>query len=311
MLLGCAWLPFSLGRAAAFDDISYENAKILDNNSEVEQRLYLMERNIDVLEHYLSKLYKDGKFFITGDIDEDLSNSKKLVELEKRKNKIVAYLSNYTQNKTVQIEKVLKESGVNYAAILKDSNKNLGQGGPFIPASLGKTPEESIAKYAQYFNDNFVNDFQYLIALQDIVTALPFSSPVQTPRVTSGFGYRKDPFHRSYGLHSGIDLVGHQNAAVHVTAPGIVRKASYGGAYGNMVVVQHKNGVTTRYAHLKKIYVKAGQIVQRGNVIGVQGSTGRSTGAHVHYEVRLNGKAVNPMRFLRYADKINFYEVKR
>lgn len=309
-LVAAAWLPFAIGRAAAFDDITYENAQILDNNSEVEQRLYLMERNIDVLEHYLSKLYKDGKFFISKDIDDGLSNSRKLVELEKRKNKIIAYLSSYTQNKTSQIEKVLKESGVNYAAILKDSSKHYAQGGPYIPASIGKTPEESIKNYAQYFNENFVNDFEYLISLQDIVADLPFSSPVQTPRVTSGFGYRHDPIRSGYALHSGIDLVGHQNAAVHVTAPGIVRKAEYGGSYGNMIVVQHKNGVTTRYAHLKKIYVKTGQILSRGNVIGVQGNTGRSTGAHVHYEVRLNGKAVNPMRFLRYADKINFYEVK-
>jgi murein DD-endopeptidase MepM/ murein hydrolase activator NlpD len=311
VLGACAWLPFSMGRVAAYTDISYENAHIINESTDVEQRLYLMERNIDVLEHYLNKLYKDGKFFISQPIEEPKNNTEKMVMLDNRKNKIISYLATYTQNKTTDIEKILKDSGVNYKKIIANNGGSAAaQGGPYIPSSLGKTAEESLANYTQYFNNNFVGDFEYLITLQNIVSELPFSSPVQTPKVTSGYGYRRDPMRGGHAMHSGIDLVGRANAAVHATAPGIVKKAGRSGAYGNIIVIQHKNGVETVYAHLKRVYVKAGQKIGRGNVIGVQGSTGRSTGAHLHYEVRLNGKATNPMRFLRYADKVNFYEVK-
>lgn len=315
IVAAAAWLPFSLGRAAAYQDISYENAMMIDSGGDIDKRLYLMEKNVRVLEHYLSKLYKDGKFFVSQEDEEAKNTSEKLKDLEIRKNKIAAYLTNFTETKTKQIEDVLTESGVNYVAILAHqnklaSNRSLGQGGPYVPVGVGRTAVESINAYTDYFNDSFVEDFEYLVSLQDIVADMPFSSPVQTPRVSSGFGYRRDPYKRNFAMHSGIDLVGKENATVHVTAPGVVKKVSHRGAYGNLIVVQHANGVTTRYAHLKKIYVTPGQKLGRGNVIGIQGSTGRSTGAHLHYEVRINGKPVNPMRFLRYADKINYYEVK-
>jgi len=108
-----------------------------------------------------------------------------------------------------------------------------------------------------------------------------------------------DPFLRRPAMHTGLDMRGDTGDPVHVTATGKVVTAGREGGYGNMVEINHGNGITTRYAHLHTIDVKVGQQVRIGQVIGKIGSTGRSTGPHLHYETRINDEAVNPQRFLR------------
>jgi murein DD-endopeptidase MepM/ murein hydrolase activator NlpD len=116
--------------------------------------------------------------------------------------------------------------------------------------------------------------------------------------LTSGFGTRPDPFTGRADSHPGLDISADRGDPVHVTADGKVERAGWGGDYGNLVVVSHNFGLSTRYAHLSKVSVRAGADVKRGDVVGYVGSTGRSTSSHLHYEVWANGRPVNPLRLL-------------
>ena len=105
-------------------------------------------------------------------------------------------------------------------------------------------------------------------------------------------------------MHHGIDLAAYSGSKIHATADGTVTKAWVSGAYGKLIEIRHAMGYETRYAHLKKIRVKSGQRVARGDVIGNMGNTGRSTGTHLHYEIRKNGKAINPMNYIKAAKNV-------
>ena len=116
--------------------------------------------------------------------------------------------------------------------------------------------------------------------------------------LTSGFGRRRSPFTNRMQFHSGIDIVSRQGTPIMAPADGLVIKAKREGGYGNIIEIRHMQGIVTRYAHNKKNLVRAGMRVKRGSIIAQVGSTGRSTGPHLHYEVRLNGVAVNPMLYI-------------
>lgn len=126
-------------------------------------------------------------------------------------------------------------------------------------------------------------------------------------RLSSGYGYRKSPFRkgRTRQMHHGVDVAVDWRSPVNATADGIVVKASWKGAYGKTVMIDHGNGIKTLYGHLTKISVKEGDNICRGQRLGFAGSTGRSTGPHVHYEVRVNGKPKNPMPFVKLASYLN------
>ncbi|MCF8197618.1 MAG: M23 family metallopeptidase [Sulfuritalea sp.] len=130
---------------------------------------------------------------------------------------------------------------------------------------------------------------------------LPTSLPVEAQWKASSFGWRVDPFTGERAMHEGVDFVATQGTAIHAAAAGIVIGAEKHPQYGNLVEIDHGKDLTTRYAHTSKILVKAGQMVKRGQKIAEVGSTGRSTGAHLHFEVRVAGHAKNPNHFLRMA----------
>lgn len=120
----------------------------------------------------------------------------------------------------------------------------------------------------------------------------------RSSRISSRFGYRLDPFTRRRAFHPGLDLAPGYGASVTASMSGIVTHAGRMGGYGNLVVIRHSNGFQTRYGHLSRIRVKRGRYVSQGQVIGNVGSTGRSTGPHLHFEIRKNGKAENPLRYI-------------
>ncbi len=134
----------------------------------------------------------------------------------------------------------------------------------------------------------------------DRIERMPAGWPVARGqgRITSTFGHRLDPFTRRVSRHNAVDISAKHGSPIVATAKGVVREAQYANYFGNMVVIDHGNGVRTLYAHLSSIGVKPGQIVSRGEVIGRLGSTGRSTGPHIHYEVHVNGRPVNPAQYL-------------
>ena len=123
-------------------------------------------------------------------------------------------------------------------------------------------------------------------------------SPLKfTGRITSYFGYRRDPFTSRHSGHSGVDFAAYYGAPIVAASNGTVTFTGWQGAYGRLVIVRHSNGYYTRYGHCSKILVRRGQAVSQGQTIALVGSTGRSTGPHVHYEIRQNQRAFNPLRF--------------
>ena len=151
-----------------------------------------------------------------------------------------------------------------------------------------------------YFN------MKRMMTLNDIVSAMPINNPMASGfyRKTSGYGTRVDPFRGTLAYHSGVDLAGPIGTRIRATSDGQVAFTGYQGGYGNMVEVKHDFGFATRYGHLSRILVKEGQTVKKGDVIAVQGSTGRSTGNHLHYEVRYMGKTLNPTSFLKAGEDV-------
>jgi murein DD-endopeptidase MepM/ murein hydrolase activator NlpD len=149
------------------------------------------------------------------------------------------------------------------------------------------------------------NSWKKLDQLQDGVIAIPSEKPVRTAEFTSGFGVRSDPFRGHAAMHAGIDLSGPVGTPIYATADGTVTTAGWNsGGYGRLVKVDHGRGIETRYGHLSAILVRPGDRITRGQLIGRMGSTGRSTGSHLHYEVRIDGRAVNPIPFMKSTDYV-------
>jgi murein DD-endopeptidase MepM/ murein hydrolase activator NlpD len=130
-----------------------------------------------------------------------------------------------------------------------------------------------------------------------LISSTPAISPVRG-LLTSGFGYRSDPFKKERAFHPGVDISAPPGHPVKATADGLVVRAGRNGGLGRSVYVSHGYGITTRYGHLSKIDVKPGDVIKRGDKLGEVGNTGRSTGYHLHYEVRVEGKAVNPLGYI-------------
>jgi murein DD-endopeptidase MepM/ murein hydrolase activator NlpD len=194
---------------------------------------------------------------------------------------------------------VVAEVGLNPDRIAA-AHKSSPQGGPFIPVTVDGSsgPFEAALTRLQ-------PRLASVERLRSVVTALPLRRPMPSAYdQTSGFGHRLDPFTRSMALHSGIDFRAEHGTPVRAAAPGRVITAEHSGGYGNMVEVDHGNGLTTRYAHLSATLVEEGQMVVPGTVLGRVGSTGRSTGPHLHYETRIEGDAVDPTRFIRAGQRL-------
>jgi murein DD-endopeptidase MepM/ murein hydrolase activator NlpD len=188
-----------------------------------------------------------------------------------------------------------------------------------VPAeTIAAKEEEDSAVGGPYVepesNDDFNNSLVQLDGaltrletVRSTAESLPFRNPAIGKEVTSPFGNRRDPFLGRLALHSGIDFRFSPGERIRPTAPGKVTAAGWTGGYGNMVEVDHGNGISTRYGHMSEILVKVGDTVDRNNVIGLAGSTGRSTGTHLHYEVRQDGHAVDPIYFMNAGLKLATY----
>lgn len=169
-------------------------------------------------------------------------------------------------------------------------------GGPFLAADPTEFDDLS---------DDLSSVLDRLDDLKERTRTLPIGQPVPGARISSRFGSRVDPFFRKTAFHAGIDYRATAGTPVRASGGGTVVKARRNGGYGLLVVIDHGDDLTSRYAHLSRILVRHGQKVKRGTVIGRVGSTGRSTGPHLHYEVRRAKKAANPARFLKAGRKLN------
>ncbi|MBO9714305.1 M23 family metallopeptidase [Sphingomonas sp.] len=172
-----------------------------------------------------------------------------------------------------------------------------GMGGP-LEAADGDGGDTAAADADAQFRSLFLT-WQKLDNLEQTVISIPSLQPVENITFSSTFGVRSDPFRGSAAMHPGVDIPGALGTPIYATADGVVARAGRVGGYGNMVEISHGHGISTRYGHMSKILIGENTKVKRGQLIGLMGSTGRSTGSHLHYEVRVDGKAVNPVPFLQ------------
>jgi murein DD-endopeptidase MepM/ murein hydrolase activator NlpD len=221
-----------------------------------------------------------------------------LLEIEKVQSVALARLEQQVSKAPRQFRAVLDDVGLSAARFRNTTRKTRNQdavGGPLLPLKgESRAFAEQIGRIQTALNQQ--------ASFAEAMRALPLRRPVPASQaITSGFGPRSDPFLARAAMHTGIDFRGDTGDAARATAPGRVTEVGVNGGYGKMVEIDHGYGLTTRYAHLSAFDVETGDIVERGQIIGRVGSTGRSTGPHLHYEIRIDGEAVDPMRFLRAA----------
>ena len=200
-------------------------------------------------------------------------------------------------------ERVSKISGVNLQK--SDAEAKGGQGGPLVPSSRPldmHSLQQEIAGFAEVLEqraDELVALESQLMERRIKATLLPTITPIEANYMGSPFGRRVDPIAGISAMHEGIDFVAEIGTRVLASAGGVVTVSEFHPQYGKLIEIDHGNDFSSRYAHLSKADVKVGQIVRRGQLIGASGNTGRSTGPHLHFEVRFKGIAQNPARFLK------------
>ncbi|MDI7863292.1 M23 family metallopeptidase [Rhizobiaceae bacterium n13] len=196
------------------------------------------------------------------------------------------------------IEGILAKTGVRVEPHKQAVDKE-AVGGPFVEPEPGNRFDISLSELDLAL--------QRLEQVRGTALNLPYANPAEGKPITSYFGNRTDPFLGRLALHAGIDFRSGIGGEVRATGSGTVTMAGPAGGYGNMVEIDHGQGLTTRYGHMSKVLVKVGDRIATGDIVGLSGNTGRSTGPHIHYEVRRNGQAIDPMRFLNAGEKLSHY----
>ncbi|WP_415233758.1 DUF5930 domain-containing protein [Pseudorhodobacter sp.] len=224
--------------------------------------------------------------------------------LETKNDVIFAKLEEAVTISMEPLDKMFRSAGMSPDDLLKSVRRGYsGQGGPLTPFSLSTKGEtlsnDEIRANAILQGLDRMNLYRLAAAKS------PFAIPIKSAfRFTSGFGYRRDPKGAGTRMHAGTDFAGAYGTPIYATADGVVTYAGWNSGYGRQVKIQHEFGIETSYAHQSNIRVKVGQRVSRGDRIGDMGNSGRSTGTHLHYEVRIGGKPVNPMTFIKAATDV-------
>src|SRR6516164_9682968 len=222
-----------------------------------------------------------------------------LDRLEQRQTAMVNSIADNYDSKARRMRGVLIELGLDVAKPAARDGAG-AMGGPFIPAQM---PKDAMNFERQLHRIEITR--AQITRLTRTLGAVPVRKPIDGELdLQSGFGVRVDPFLGTPALHTGLDLHGETGDPVRATADGTVTAAGWSGGYGRVVDVDHGNGLSTRYGHLSSIAVRVGQSIKTGQIIGKVGSTGRSTGPHLHYETRLKGEAIDPQKFLRAGQRL-------
>lgn len=213
-----------------------------------------------------------------------------LAQIESQQLELIGKATSATQARYQGATALIRQLGLDPARFARMSRPAMG--GP-----LEETETDSSVQ-------DLYKAWNSLTELGEAVGSLPSRPPVKSFSYTSGFGVRYDPFNGRAAMHAGLDMAGAHGEPILSTAEGIVVRAGWVNGYGNFVEIDHGRGISTRYGHMSRVQVRPGDRVVAGDQIGKMGSTGRSTGTHLHYEVRVDGQAVDPMPFLRAAPQI-------
>ena len=273
---------------ASFATIRFFTAQSLGLTAATEARARQIEQRQALMEAALSGHRIDPSLIAAAGLDGDVVREGPLARLEQEQLEQAALIAEALDVRYKVTAAELKRLGISPSRV-----ETAAVGGPFEKAGN--------ATFKALFNS-----WKKLDQLQDGVIAVPSDKPIPSGvEFTSGYGVRSDPFGRGRAMHAGIDLSGPQGTPIYATADGMVTDAGWNsGGYGNLVKIDHGRGIETRYGHLSKMTVRAGERVTRGQLIGRMGSTGRSTGSHLHYEVRIDGRAVNPIPFMKSTDYV-------
>ncbi|MCV6584611.1 MAG: DUF5930 domain-containing protein [Marinibacterium sp.] len=234
-------------------------------------------------------------------IDKALDLAVEIELMEEKNDRIFRQLEDAMTISVEPLDKMFRQAGLPTERIIEQVRRGYsGQGGPLTPITfstrgLAPSPDEIRA-------NKLLEQMDRLNIYRIAAEKAPFAKPVHSAvRHTSGFGFRRDPKTGGRRMHNGQDFAGPHGTDIFATADGVVTFAGWQSGYGKLVKIQHAYGIETRYAHATRILVKKGQRVSRGQHIADMGSTGRSTGTHLHYEIRVNGRPVNPMTYIKAA----------
>lgn len=202
------------------------------------------------------------------------------------------------------LDKMFAAAGLSTNSLIDQVRRGYsGQGGPLRPlafSTMGEEPSPDMLRA-----NRLLNQLDQLNLYRIAAQKAPFAIPVKAAfRYSSPYGFRRDPKTGGRRMHNGVDFAGPVGTPLYATADGVVTHAGWSSGYGRLVKIQHEFGIETRYAHQSRIIVKVGQRVSRGERIGDMGASGRVTGPHLHYEVRIGGKAVNPMIYIKAANDV-------
>lgn len=219
-----------------------------------------------------------------------LPEARRLAEVEARQLAFIERLTRFADARSVAAETAIRRVGLNPAMIRSASRE--GTGGPLIRLFTGRdeTLDPRFARLGA--------SLERMASLEKGLARIPNTLPASLEYISSGFGYRSDPFTGGPAFHAGLDFRGPVGAPIYAAAAGTVSFVGVRQGYGNVVEVSHGNGLLTRYAHMSRTQARVGQKVDAGAEIGKIGNTGRSTGPHLHFEVRINDRPVNPRPFL-------------
>ncbi len=251
------------------------------------------KRNIAPSGLRLGGLVGTSSPFVSGDAPRVFAEVEtSLAETERMQVAEVTAIHNEAVRKARDLSDILAKRGVRVPA-------STGTGGPLIELKGAGDFMATVSKLDA--------TLETLDQVRRAARAVPHGSPAPGREISSQFGARRDPFTKRSAMHGGMDFRAPRGAKVVATAGGKVTKAGRMGGYGNLVEIDHGGGITTRYAHLSRIKVQRGQRIDRGTLIGKVGSTGRSTGPHLHYEVRRKGRVLNPLHFVKLEKRLRPY----
>jgi len=286
MLTLVAWASYATARIITG---GHGISSLASLSAATEARARTIEQRQAVIEAALSGARIDPSLVAQAGLDGRVVNEGPLARIEAQQMQQAALVAEALDVRYKVTAAELKRLGISPARV----GATDGVGGPFERA--GNPTFKAL-----------FNSWKKLDQLQDGVIAIPSEKPIKTDvSFTSGFGVRSDPFHAGAAMHPGIDLAGPYGTPIYATADGTVLRAGWNsGGYGNLVEIDHGRGITTRYGHMSAIVVHDGDRITRGQLIGRMGSTGRSTGNHLHYEVRIDGRPVNPIPFMKSTDYV-------
>lgn len=281
-----------LGSTEALASAESELAQLRLRLAEAERSKEGLARTLDAFTDTMEKVIaeRDDAAAKAENMDE------RLAAISEKQDRLIGQLEEAARVSLDGMKRMLESSDLDVDRILDETRQDYtGAGGPF--EALGDAASDQDAA-TELRVAALVSDLEEVNLMRFAAQRMPFGMPVYGARQTSHFGPRRDPLGRGRALHKGVDFAGPKGTPIYATADGVVTFSGRQRGYGNIVVITHPFGIETRYAHLNRSHVTVGQRVKRGDRIADMGNTGRSTGTHLHYEVRIDREAVNPSKFI-------------